>query len=89
MADFGELKVTMQLLDATGTLVSQVDQTVPGTPNSVEGTAIQELQLKAPAQTGKYRLIVAVYDASAPRLPRLWTSKTQDYAELGIIQVSE
>ncbi|MFN8439867.1 MAG: glycosyltransferase family 39 protein [Caldilineaceae bacterium] len=86
---YGQLKVTLQLLDESGTLVSQVDQAIPTDLSSVGDYATQELQLKAPAKLGSYRLIAAVYDASAPRLPRLWTSKTEDYAELGTIQVGQ
>lgn len=59
-------------------------------PAKLHGVSVgQNLQLKAPVSAGTYRLIAAVYDASMPGLPRLWTSKTQDFLELGEITVSE
>jgi len=48
---------------------------------------LQTVFTAAPSQPGDYRLILAVYNANEPELPRLLTADGRDLIELGVVTV--
>ncbi len=81
--------VTVQWLDKKSKPAAQADLPLPGgssnwLPDQVE---LQTVIIKAPPHPGDYRLVVAVYNAGAPGLPRLVTAAGKDLVDLGSITV--
>ena len=77
------VKITCQLLDATGALAAQSDEPLVVT----NGRSTHGLALPAGLASGPYRLIVALYDADAAGIPRLLTEDGRDAIELAELRV--
>ncbi|HXF62538.1 MAG TPA: hypothetical protein VNK95_13035, partial [Caldilineaceae bacterium] len=80
---------TVQWLGQDARPVVQADLQLPGgssnwLPDQVE---LQTVFTAAPSQPGDYRLILAVYNANEPELPRLLTADGRDLIELGVVTV--
>jgi hypothetical protein len=80
----GSEKLTLQLLDDTGTLVAQTD--VPFGREDVEGDA-RPYAVRVPWRlpAGSYRLIAGIYDPAQAGAPRLLTTAGADHVELGVL----
>lgn len=82
--------ITLQLLGDDGTPVAQTDQALSGGSASWLNGQIEEqsLTLAAPAESGRYSLIVALYQVGLGGYPRLVTDRGDDFVELGVITVT-
>lgn len=89
-APVADYLVTLQLLGDDGLPVTQVDQALPGGSTSWLTGQIEEqsLTLVTPTQSGRYRLIVALYQVTPGGYPRLVTDKGDDFVTLGLITVT-
>ena len=74
-------KITLQLLDAGGKLVAQIDRPFGAADLNSPGTGYA-MALPRNLASGAYRLILALYDPSAPGAPRRLTAAGADHAEL-------
>lgn len=80
-----DYSVTVQLLDNAGRPVSQQDLPLPdGASNWMAGQVeTQDVVLSVPDKPGTYRLIIAIYDATAVGLPRLPLQDGRDALDVG------
>lgn len=77
------VKITLQLLDERGALVTQTDA-----PLVIEtGRSSHGVRLPASLRPGAYRLIAALYDADAPDMPRLLTESGHDAVVLAEVRI--
>lgn len=85
-----DYSATLQLLGPDGRPVAQIDQPLPGGSTTWAASQVetQSLTLPAPATTGRYPLILAVYRITPDGFPRLVTSTGADFIELGEITVT-
>jgi hypothetical protein len=74
------LKITLQLLDSSGSLVAQSDEPLV----IANGRSSHGLRVPDSLAPGTYRLIAAFYDPNAPGLPRLLTEDGRDSVELAV-----
>jgi hypothetical protein len=84
-----DYSATVQWLGEDSRPAAQVDLALPGgssnwLPDQVE---LQTVIVEAPAVSGAYRLVTAVYDANQTNLPRLLTAEGMDLVDLGTITV--
>jgi hypothetical protein len=85
-----DYSATIQWIGADSRPAAQLDLPLPGgssnwLPSQVE---LQTFFATAPTTPGTYRLVVAVYDAGHPDLPRLPTVEGRDHIDLGEIIVA-
>jgi 4-amino-4-deoxy-L-arabinose transferase-like glycosyltransferase len=80
---------TVQWLGEDSKPVAQVDLPLPGGSSNwlPEQVELQTAITAAPSTPGDYRLVLAVYDANQPNLPRVLTAQGADHFELGRITV--
>jgi hypothetical protein len=77
----GSEKVTLQLLDGAGRLVSQTDQPLR-TSDLKASSRVYVLPIPWQLSPGEYRLIAAVYDPTQPGAPRFLTAAGADHVDL-------
>ena len=87
--ELGALKLTVQLLDNAGQLVTQQDLPLTAWRLGNGRAMIRTYGLPLPVELapGAYRLIAALYDASAEGAPRVRTVTGEDAVELAVMQV--
>jgi hypothetical protein len=87
--ELGALKLTVQLLDNAGRLVTQQDLPLTAWHLGNGRAMIRTYGLPLPVELapGAYRLIAALYDASAEGAPRVRTVTGEDAVELAVMQV--
>ena len=87
--ELGALKLTVQLLDSAGRLVTQQDLPLTAWHLGNGRSLIRTYGLPLPAElaSGAYRLIAALYDAGAEGAPRVRTVTGEDAVELAVVRV--
>ncbi len=80
----GSEKITLQLLDADGKLVTQTDHPF-GQAELSSGATRYIITLPRELGSGTYRLIAALYDPSKPNAPRRLTVAGSDHVELALL----
>ncbi|HAJ38487.1 MAG TPA: hypothetical protein DCL15_22690 [Chloroflexi bacterium] len=87
--ELGALKLTVQLLDGAGRLVTQQDLPLTAWHLGNARNMIRTYGLSLPAELapGAYRLIAALYDAGADGAPRVRTVTGEDTVELAVVHV--
>jgi hypothetical protein len=80
---------TVQWLGEDAKPAAQADLPLPGGSSNwlPEQVELQTVITSAPSRPGFYRLVVAVYDANKPDLPRLLADEGQDLIDLGAVIV--
>jgi hypothetical protein len=81
----GSEKVTLQLLDSAGRLVTQTDQPLRASDLGVPSVAYA-LPIPWQLAPGEYRLIAAVYDPAQPNAPRFLTATGADHVGLTVLR---
>lgn len=87
--DVAALKLTVQLLDGAGQLVTQQDLPLAAWRTGAGNGRVRTYGLPLPLELapGDYRLIAAVYDGAAAGAPRIRTDTGADSVELAVLQV--
>ena len=83
------IKVTVQLLNSSGQLVTQQDLPLAAAHAPGSGVWVRTYGLSLPEELapGAYRLIAGLYDSAAEGTPRVLTTTGADAVELAVIEI--